>query len=60
MDNQYLTESEKPFIADCLTLKVSLKNNQGKPIYIIEENHDLQLSLERLGVNQYCFLDDIK
>lgn len=59
MDNQYLPESEKPFIADCLTLKVSLKNNQGKPIYIIEENHDLQLSLERLGVNQYCFLDDI-
>lgn len=59
MEKPYTQESESPFIEDCLTLKTMIRRNQGKPIYIIDDNHDLRKNLALGGVDQYCLLDVI-
>lgn len=61
MDYQQAYDSNQDVtIEDTTKLKVMIRNNQGKPIYIVENNqNDLFVRLVSGGVSQICLLDVI-
>jgi len=60
MDDQTIQNpNNEPFITDTLTLRKTIRDNQGKPIYIVDEKPDIIKPLLFGGVVQICYVETI-